>query len=188
MHRYECIAPTIRRHQPPQSVVLSLVDCFIHCQVVDSQISLDGVRPRDTGTPWWSFQFSGGEPLGSSWHLHHQPYVQCAQTWKDAVSGLLLQGVRLGSLPSVLWRCLFGIRKGIRPVKYLCDEELLWLSIWSEVHMICIWSSWCHYHPSSLAPVKIQKGSAFLVPAYPGCPGKRPFNGCSSSSSSVHSG
>jgi len=27
-------------------------------------------------------------------------------------------------------------------------------------------------------------GSAFLVPAYPGCPGKRPLNECSSSSSS----
>jgi len=27
---------------------------------------------------------------------------------------------------------------------------------------------------------KIQIGFTFLVPAYPGCPGKRPLNGCSS--------
>jgi len=29
---------------------------------------------------------------------------------------------------------------------------------------------------------KIQIGFTFLVPAYPGCHGKRPLNGCSSSS------
>jgi len=27
-----------------------------------------------------------GEPLGSSWHRHHHPYVQCAQIWKDTVT------------------------------------------------------------------------------------------------------
>jgi len=27
------------------------------------------------------------------------------------------------------------------------DEELAWLSLWSELQMICIWSSWCHCHP-----------------------------------------
>ena len=26
-----------------------------------------------------------------------------------------------------------------------------WLSVWSEVQTICIWSSWCHCHPSYLA-------------------------------------
>jgi len=40
---------------------------------------------------------------------------------------------------------------------------------------ICIWPSWCH--SLSLAPVNpdwfYQNGSAFLVPAYPGCPGKK---------------
>jgi len=40
--------------QPPQRAVLSRVDCFIQCDVVTFQISLDGVQPRDTGTPWWS--------------------------------------------------------------------------------------------------------------------------------------
>jgi len=31
--------------------------------------------------------------------------------------------------------------------KKLSDEVLAWLSIWSEVQTICIWSSWCHWHP-----------------------------------------
>ena len=56
-------------------------------------------------------------------------------------------------LPSVLWRCWLGGRKGIRPVKKLSSEVLAWLSVWSEVQT-CIWPSWCHCHSLSLAPVK----------------------------------
>jgi len=38
--------------------------------------------------------------------------------------------------------------------------------------MICIWSSWYHCHPSSLASVKSR--TVYLSgPAYPGCPGKK---------------
>jgi len=36
-------------------------------------------------------------------------------------------------------------------------EVLVWLSVWSEVQIVCIWSSWCHCHPqtpSSLALFK----------------------------------
>ena len=62
----------------------------------------------------------------------------------------------------------------------------MWLSICREVQTICIWSSWCHCQPIVSFSSKIQKGSAFLVPAYPGYPGKRPLNGCSSSSSSSY--
>jgi len=47
-----------------------------------------------------------------------------------------------------------------------------WLSVWQEVQMICIWSSWCHCHPIVSCFIKIQNGLTFLVPAYPGCPGK----------------
>jgi len=31
--------------------------------------------------------------------------------------------------------------------KNLSGEVLAWLSVWSEVHMICIWSNGCHCHP-----------------------------------------
>jgi len=36
---------------------------------------------------------------------------------------------------------------------YLClnDVVLAWLSIGSKVQIFCIWFSWCHCHPSSLA-------------------------------------
>ena len=38
--------------------------------------------------------------------------------------------------------------------KKLSDWVLAWLSVWSVVQMICMWSGWCHCHPSSLASVK----------------------------------
>ena len=44
-------------------------------------------------------------------------------------------------VPSVLWRCSLGSRKGIRPVKNLSGGVLAWLSVWSEVQT-CIWPSW----------------------------------------------
>ena len=56
-------------------------------------------------------------------------------------------------LPSVLWRCWLGGRKGIRPVKKLSGEVLAFLSVWSKV-WTCIWPSWCHCHSLSLASVK----------------------------------
>ena len=46
----------------------------------------------------------------------------------------------------------------------LSDEVLAWLSVWSQVQMICIWSSWCHCLPIVSCFIKIQIGSTFLVP------------------------
>jgi len=45
------------------------------------------------------------------------------------------------SMPSVLGLCRMGIRKSIRPVMKLSDEVLLWLSVWSKVQIVYIWSS-----------------------------------------------
>ena len=45
-------------------------------------------------------------------------------------------------LPSVLWRCWLGGRKGIW-TKKLSGGVLVWLSVWSKVQT-CIWPSWCH--------------------------------------------
>ena len=56
-------------------------------------------------------------------------------------------------VPSVLWCCWLGSRKGIWPVKKLSGEVLVWLSVWSEVQT-CIWPSWCHCNSLSLASVK----------------------------------
>jgi len=54
-------------------------------------------------------------------------------------------------VPSVLWCCWLGGRKGIRPVKKLSGGVLAWLSVWSEVQT-CMWPSWCR--SLSLASVK----------------------------------
>ena len=46
----------------------------------------------------------------------------------------------LGLCPSVLSHCWLGVRKSIRSVK-LSDDVLVWLFVWSEVQIVCIWSS-----------------------------------------------
>ena len=56
-------------------------------------------------------------------------------------------------LPSMLWHCWLGGRKGIRRVKNLSGGVLARLSVCSEVQT-CIWPSWCHCHSLSLASVK----------------------------------
>jgi len=77
-------------------------------------------------------------------------------------------------LPSVLWRCWLGVRKNIHPVNKLSDEVLAWLSVWSEVQMIYIWSSWCRYHSTVSCFIKIQIGlTTFQVVLE-----KRPLNRC----------
>ena len=63
-------------------------------------------------------------------------------------------------VPSVLWRCWLGSRKGIRPVKKQSGGVLAWLSVWSEVQT-CLWPSWCPCHSMSLASVKSRLVSTF---------------------------
>jgi len=67
-------------------------------------------------------------------------------------------------------------QEGHLACKKFSGGVLAWLSLWGEVQ-ICISPSWCHRHSLSLAPVNphwfYHNGSAFLVPAYPGCPGKK---------------
>jgi len=59
-------------------------------------------------------------------------------------------------LPSVLWCCWLGGRKGIRPVKTEWGT-----SVWSKVQIICIRSSWCHCHPIISCSSKIQNDLPF---------------------------
>jgi len=74
-------------------------------------------------------------------------------------------------LPSVLWRCWLGGRKGIRPVK---------TEWWGADVVICL-ERGADLHIAQLMPLlltvsyfsKIQIGFTFLVPAHPGSPGKR---------------
>jgi len=54
----------------------------------------------------------------------------------------------------------------------LSDEVLTWLSVWSEVQMICMRSIGFQCRLIISCFVKIQIGSTFMVLAYPGCHGK----------------
>ena len=82
----------------------------------------------------------------------------------------------LGTLPSVLWRCWLGGRKGIRPVK----------TEWWGVGMVICLERGADLHMAQLMPLpltvscfsKIQITFTFPVPAHPGSPGKGPLNGC----------
>jgi len=67
---------------------------------------------------------------------------------------------------------LVGHQEDHSACKRLSDQVLAWLSVWSEVQMICIWSSQCNCLPFLSYFTKIQIGLAFLVPAYPGDLGK----------------
>jgi len=73
-------------------------------------------------------------------------------------------------------------KKGHKMVMCVCFlmncEVLVWLSVWSEVQIICTWSSWCHCHPVISCSSKIQNGLPFCYRL------TMPLNGCSSSSSS----
>jgi len=78
-------------------------------------------------------------------------------------------------LPCLLVRllCFYAVGwvTGKASILYkLSGEVLAWLSVCSEVQMICIWSSWCHSTPSSLASLKSR--FTFLGSAYPDCPEK----------------
>jgi len=78
-------------------------------------------------------------------------------------------------MPSVLWRCWLGSRKGIWPVKKLSGWVLAWLS---QARCICIWSSWCHCHSLSLASVKSRLVLPFWYRLTQVVPDKGPLNGC----------
>jgi len=85
---------------------------------------------------------------------------------------LYTQSGNMNKMPSVLWRCWLGGRKGIRPVKKL--------ERWGAGVVICL-ELGADLHMAQLMPLpptvscfsKIQIGFTFLVPAHPGSPGKR---------------
>jgi len=56
---------------------------------------------------------------------------------------------------------LVGRQEGHPACKKLSGEVLAWLSVWSNVQMICIWSSWCHCHHIISYSSKIQNALPF---------------------------
>ena len=77
------------------------------------------------------------------------------------------------SMPSVLWCCWLGGRKGIQPVKKQSGGVLAWLSVWSNVQP-CTRASQLTPLPLTVSCFsEIQTGFTFLVLAHLGSPGQR---------------
>ena len=85
---------------------------------------------------------------------------------------LILQRLWLKILPSVLWRCWLGGRKGIRPVKNWVGAGMaICLERSADLHMVQLMPL-----PLTVSCFsEIQIGFTFLVPAHPGSPGQRAF-------------
>ena len=58
--------------------------------------------------------------------------------------------------------------------KKLSDGVLVWLSVWSDVQIVCIWSSWCHCIPKPHHLLPLLNPDWFYLSGtdLPGCPGK----------------
>ena len=82
----------------------------------------------------------------ADWNEHWTHIILPVYHFNTRINLTAIFQVNLNLVPSVLRHCWLGVKKGIQPIKN--DEVLAWLSVWSEEQMICIWSSWCHYHPT----------------------------------------
>jgi len=72
-------------------------------------------------------------------------------------------------LPSVLWHCWLGGKKGIRPVKKMGDGGGGHWLVRMEWHP----AGWSVYVPLLIFPCTIKSRSSLLAPAHPGGPRKR---------------
>jgi len=68
------------------------------------------------------------------------------------------------------------------------DEVLVWLSVWSEEQIVCIWSRWCHCHlktPPTLASFISRLVLPFWYQLTQVVLENGPLNGCSRSNYSI---
>ena len=115
------------------------------------------------------------QPFAQLQDGRHDPWSRLNVLLYCLPTAFILINYPLINLPSVLWCCWLGGRKGIRPV--VGSGVLAWLSVWREVQT-CIWPSWCHCHSLSLASVKSRLVSLFWYRLTRVVPDKGPLNGC----------
>ena len=87
--------------------------------------------------------------------LHWKPQAFSARTEKNPGDCWVSKSMECDIFPSVLWHCLLGDRKGIRPVKSWVLVCWWWQFDWSFARLIAPVVSSC----SSLAPIKSRRHS-----------------------------
>ena len=101
----------------------------------------------------------------------------------DAINSSVITELCLQCSDTVSWAT--GRPSGLQK---LSDEVLVWLSVWSEVQIACIWSSRCHCipKPHNLLPHLNPDWFYLSGTGIHRLCWRRSLNGCSSSSSSSH--
>ena len=92
----------------------------------------------------------------------------CRAHWCDRRSDHATRSVTIGRISYVVGLLRCGLK--------ICGLQIEWWGAYvsSTVQMICVCSRWCHYHvpPNHLLLHQNPDWLNFLVPVYPGCPGK----------------
>jgi len=91
---------------------------------------------------------------------NNNPICKAPECQKTSVA-LLLSLVLYYYYICCAFTLLFRQQEGHPACKKLSGRVLARLSVWSEVQMICIWSSWCHCHPIISCSCKIEYGLPF---------------------------
>jgi len=124
-------------------------------------------------------------------HQHHD-LIGCSKTRTVVAQSVLVMVSTLRHIRNCWFKLLLFIAFNALPLlvwhqeehpacKKLSDEVLWWLSVWSDVHIVCIWSSWCSCHPqtpSSLVSFKSRLVLPFWYQLTQVVLEKRPLNGC----------
>jgi len=146
----------------------------IHCLITVS------MSVSEWYVPWWCvLQWASDHTNEAAHHQHrHQHTIRhlldTQLSTSTAVKDLnqndqLCVPVKQDVLPSALWHCCLGGRKGIRPVKNTgFGGGGHWL-----VRMECRPAGWLVCLPLLIFPCTIKSRSSLLAPAQPGGPGKR---------------
>ena len=54
LYQLACMCSSKGRHQSPEWMILSHVNCFVQGEVIGFQVLLDSLHPRSTRASWWS--------------------------------------------------------------------------------------------------------------------------------------
>jgi len=127
-------------------------------QLVGSRASDSGERSRAVHGPVREIVWDAEDPC-----RHREP-----TSGRLVCRALLHAFYSIVRMPSVLWHCWLGGRKGIRPVKNMGDGGGYWL-----VRMEWRPAGWSVCLPVLISSCTIKSRSSLLAPAHPVGPGKR---------------